>query len=218
MIRRAVALALLVACSSSSYAEQNGTESGPCYPNGTCNEGLTCASNRCVRVDGGVTDAGPTDGSSSNAANDAAPNDASTRDAFAKFDASACYPPTTAPKIECGNAPCGTGDKCCAGSTSACTVINSACANGSKPIACLTSSQCTDAEVCCAQGDVVFGQDCPVLVNNVLQTTCKASCGIGEVRLCSGFASDTCGQGTCIAGTLEGSPGGNSSVGVCFGD
>jgi hypothetical protein len=27
-----------------------GTERGPCYGNGTCNEGLTCASNVCVRL------------------------------------------------------------------------------------------------------------------------------------------------------------------------
>lgn len=38
-----------------------GDERGPCYPNQTCNEGLVCASERCVAVDGvGVgTDGSP---------------------------------------------------------------------------------------------------------------------------------------------------------------
>jgi hypothetical protein len=31
-------------------AAQEGTEGGPCYGNGTCNEGLSCASNLCVRL------------------------------------------------------------------------------------------------------------------------------------------------------------------------
>ena len=34
-----------------------GGERQPCYGNGTCDEGLTCASDICVRIDGG--DAGP---------------------------------------------------------------------------------------------------------------------------------------------------------------
>ncbi len=40
---------------------QVGTERGPCYPNSTCNAGLTCLSGLCVRaVDGaGPLDAGP---------------------------------------------------------------------------------------------------------------------------------------------------------------
>jgi hypothetical protein len=38
-----------------------GTETGPCYPNGTCNDGLSCLSDLCVRVaigDGGTDGAG----------------------------------------------------------------------------------------------------------------------------------------------------------------
>ena len=31
-------------------AKQSGAEGGPCYANGTCNKGLTCASNLCVRL------------------------------------------------------------------------------------------------------------------------------------------------------------------------
>ena len=39
-----------------------GSERGPCYPNGTCNKGLTCASKLCVRLgDGGTPDGPSTD-------------------------------------------------------------------------------------------------------------------------------------------------------------
>lgn len=37
-----------------------GSERGPCYPNGTCNGGLTCASGLCVRL---TSDSGPPDSS-----------------------------------------------------------------------------------------------------------------------------------------------------------
>jgi hypothetical protein len=56
------ALAPLCACGSSSDANaaMAGGEGGACYPNGTCNAGLTCASMLCVQLggpDGGGTDA-----------------------------------------------------------------------------------------------------------------------------------------------------------------
>lgn len=40
-------------CSSSGPAA--GSERGPCYGNGTCNAGLVCLSNLCVREGGGAT-------------------------------------------------------------------------------------------------------------------------------------------------------------------
>ncbi len=55
-----------VACGGTSSSEQPvGGERGACYPNGTCNAGLTCLSNSCVVVpgdDGGSADGGSTDG------------------------------------------------------------------------------------------------------------------------------------------------------------
>ena len=45
--------------------EPTGTEGNPCYPNKTCNEGLTCLSGYCVKVpvpDGSRTDGPPADG------------------------------------------------------------------------------------------------------------------------------------------------------------
>src|SRR5450432_1250408 len=35
-----------------SSASTEGGERQPCYPNGTCNSGLTCASQLCVRLSG----------------------------------------------------------------------------------------------------------------------------------------------------------------------
>ncbi|MFH1130856.1 MAG: hypothetical protein V1754_05935 [Pseudomonadota bacterium] len=46
-----------LACSDDT--KEIGTEGGACYPNGTCNEGLTCASGLCVNVpkeDAGIPD------------------------------------------------------------------------------------------------------------------------------------------------------------------
>jgi hypothetical protein len=57
-----VALSLLRCASTPSPAA--GTERGACYPNGTCNDGLTCASMLCVAIPS-ASDAGTT------AANDA---------------------------------------------------------------------------------------------------------------------------------------------------
>jgi hypothetical protein len=56
-------LACLVAVGSlgcGGDGAQPGTETGPCYPNATCNAGLTCLSERCVRVevDGGGASGG----------------------------------------------------------------------------------------------------------------------------------------------------------------
>lgn len=44
--------ALCLACSSGSSSPGEGNERGPCFPNGTCNDGLVCASDVCVRVGG----------------------------------------------------------------------------------------------------------------------------------------------------------------------
>jgi sugar lactone lactonase YvrE len=47
-----VAVLAAVACSSGDKYPQ-GAERGPCYPNNTCNAGLTCYSDRCVNAGGG---------------------------------------------------------------------------------------------------------------------------------------------------------------------
>jgi hypothetical protein len=60
MVRRVVVvafLALLTGCDEGGgggggLPGADGTERGACYGNGTCNEGLVCLSNRCVRPPG----------------------------------------------------------------------------------------------------------------------------------------------------------------------
>ena len=49
----------LLACGGDD-SPATGDERGPCYPNGTCNEGLVCASETCVDLFGGTEgDEGP---------------------------------------------------------------------------------------------------------------------------------------------------------------
>ncbi|MHC4837808.1 MAG: hypothetical protein ACYTF3_06435, partial [Planctomycetota bacterium] len=51
-----IALTALAGCGDLTVAEQscdtNGVEGCPCYVNATCDDGLTCVSDRCVSFDG----------------------------------------------------------------------------------------------------------------------------------------------------------------------
>src|SRR5262245_1658642 len=71
----ALSLSLAMACSSGPAA---GSERGPCYGNGTCDTGLVCLSNLCVRqtTDGGTDDVGTQGDSGADAGVDAATSDA----------------------------------------------------------------------------------------------------------------------------------------------
>jgi hypothetical protein len=51
-------IALAFACTA-SHEPAAGTEKGHCYPNSTCNQGLSCFSNRCVRYVAPGADGGP---------------------------------------------------------------------------------------------------------------------------------------------------------------
>jgi hypothetical protein len=53
-----VALCSLVACHGSSPTPMGGVDQS-CYPNETCNAGLSCLSDLCVQVDGSAVDGGP---------------------------------------------------------------------------------------------------------------------------------------------------------------
>ena len=84
---------LLVGCSDDNNGKDPGTEGGPCYSNGTCNAGLTCASGTCVKVpgpEGGIPDGAVPDtaGSDGAAGDTAAPDiftpDGPARDAVAR--------------------------------------------------------------------------------------------------------------------------------------
>jgi hypothetical protein len=57
---------ILLACGGHESDYATGDERGACYPNGTCNAGLSCFSNKCVRYDAGAggNDAGEAAGAS----------------------------------------------------------------------------------------------------------------------------------------------------------
>src|SRR6266542_1127246 len=54
----------LFRCGGNSVGPAVRDERGSCYPNGTCNAGLSCFSNKCVRYSGGIggSDAGAATG------------------------------------------------------------------------------------------------------------------------------------------------------------
>lgn len=65
MARAVVLVAVLMACNSAgSKPPAPGSERGACYGNGTCDDGLSCLSDRCVRVEVG-SGSGTTRGSGS---------------------------------------------------------------------------------------------------------------------------------------------------------
>ncbi len=77
MNKRSLLLAVLaVGCGGSHVGggQAAGAEGGACYPNGTCNTGLTCASHLCVKLPGDADASGPgrqpVDGSTGRTVND----------------------------------------------------------------------------------------------------------------------------------------------------
>jgi hypothetical protein len=57
MLFAAAVAMTMVGCEGSGGPAADGTERGACYGNGTCNDGLTCLSDRCVRPAGADCDA-----------------------------------------------------------------------------------------------------------------------------------------------------------------
>ncbi len=146
----AAAFLVVAACTAEPTATEpgaaQGERSGPCYPNGTCNEGLVCddVSNRCVRAsggaDGGGDDAGlPTD------TTDAAAEDAGVDAANA---CAVTIPPKDPNGFRCPNdATCDVG--CCAGASSA-TCSELACEPDEAAFQCEAPDTCfDDVSVCC---------------------------------------------------------------------
>ena len=77
----ALAVVLVCGCSDDDKDKAPGTEGGPCYGNGTCNPGLTCASKLCVSLsDQGVDSSSPDAATPDAATPDAATPDAVTLD------------------------------------------------------------------------------------------------------------------------------------------
>lgn len=124
--------ALCLACSDESGPEA-GTEGGACYPNGTCNAGLSCFSNLCVRAQPGDAKVSPDHG------ND---HDMGPADGPVALEGSTPTPdkgpaPDTKPRPCTGNAQCDDKLSC---TDDVCTA--SGCKNTLKSNQCLISGTC----------------------------------------------------------------------------
>ncbi|MEO8799000.1 MAG: kelch repeat-containing protein [Polyangiaceae bacterium] len=115
--------AIVTACGSSSSGTSStaaGDEGGACYGNGSCNTGLTCASNLCVRLDSGSIPGDASD-ACGNVTCESPPattcSDASTLTSYGKAgscSAGACSYPKTDQKCAVVNATSSCADAKCA--------------------------------------------------------------------------------------------------------
>jgi hypothetical protein len=207
----------VVCCSTESYSTADGTETGPCFSNGTCNAGLVCASNRCVRVEGtGGNDAGDASTTGDGAAADGAPSVDGSVDA-------GCGPPSQSLGRLCRNGSaetkCADGDRCCV-AEGLCKNVDVACQND-RNIECLAADDCMDSEVCCLEGNVANETTCPLLLGGFERARCTPICMVGvELTLCTTGGATSCATSeTCEGATLlVPYPGGSPAelrVGVC---
>jgi len=180
-------------CASVSSSGSEGAEGGPCYPNGTCDSGLTCLSNTCVTNTGAGGTAGSGgsggDGGSGGGACDYGLEPDFYADCMAEFcctELDACFADetcsgcwtTTTPGCEantqleslgaCGAAECPT-DFCDSG-------IGAFGVND--PIAC---NKCTDAS-CCVELDACLGgaeqpnlNECLACLGDPAATECQSA-------------------------------------------
>jgi hypothetical protein len=179
----AVVLATLAACSAyhSDSPPAMGAQGGTCYPNGTCNAGLVCASDICSPTngtppsgDGGDASAGP-DGSG-----DAGGDSAKVCDPS---------PPPAVTSLPCGATQCSAATPVCCGSTlenlSCYAKGDAACATAPLYFECLSSAQCSEpAAFCCATIQVETEPHCPEQIF-MQRSVCSSdpACG-SDTRLC----------------------------------
>lgn len=183
-------------CASVSPSQgPEGGEGGPCYPNGTCDSGLTCLSNTCVTNigAGGAAGSGGSGGDGGNGGSGSDCDYGLTPDFYADCMAEFC----------CSELDACFADETCSGcwtmTTPACdtnTQLESLLACGapecpidfcdsglvpggvSDPIAC---NKCTDAS-CCGQLDACLGgaeqpnqTECLACLNDPAATDCQSA-------------------------------------------
>jgi hypothetical protein len=157
-------------CGGSSQTCAQGTERCPCYGNGSCNSGLTCASNTCVSLGGaggasggggqaGTIGSGATGGSSKGGTGGT--GTAGTGGAAAGGSGGSCTNTSTDP-MNCGHV-CKNADPVFGGEcpTSGCCV-NGVC--GPSPGTCITNQSgfTTCADYCASIGETCIQQGCPL--------------------------------------------------------
>jgi len=174
-----------------------GTEGHACYANGTCNGGLTCASNLCVRIDGGPDGAGA-DASVDDASLEACPS-------VGPFtsDAGPFCPFQNDGGPFAGD--CPNNDHCCeytvdSGLASTCNVVTLSCANvsGTLDFRCNETNDCPTANKCCLNGSVLANTDAGCIAyigaSDMTGTTCAATCA---TQVC-GTNADCPSSQTCV--------------------
>lgn len=229
MRRHAAALlATVAACSAyhSASPPAIGAAGGACYPNGTCNAGLVCASDVCSPPStppGTPPPPGAPPPPGSEGGNP--PSGADGGNEGGEGGPVACAPDPPAPV---GTIPCMLDN--CAGSLPACcgtgpsdlachAKTDSVCQSTNFHYECLSSAQCNDAThpYCCAFLAIAVDASCPKqgALNGSLCTN-DPTCGSLR-RLCDATNS-MCPMGTSCQGVTASvpSPSGKTTVGVCL--
>jgi hypothetical protein len=172
---RYAALALFAfawGCGDGGGGEPPGSERGPCYPNGTCNAGLSCLSNVCVNTGGGAGGA-PACGTAGQACGGAAPC-CSGAVCATNTCAAICVSDSDCASGCCW--PLASGERACR----ACGSPGQACSSAApcrSDAVCLTTSN-TCAAICVSNSDCASG--CCHSLANSTQRACMAGGTAGQ--------------------------------------
>jgi hypothetical protein len=173
-----------------------GSEGGACYPNDTCNAGLTCASHLCVRVDGGAgngADASSITDGSGVTTKDASPSDGGSGDGSV-----GCAPTDTTKLLEYT---CTNSDPLCIATTGIPSAVCAGVCNGADISAlCLGNGACsTSLPICCANNVMLQpGATCPLVIQAIASTQCVGSC-LGAITVCERDTQCPSGQQCFLA-------------------
>jgi hypothetical protein len=125
-------------------------------------------------------------------------------------DSLRCSPPTAIPELRCPSAKCSSPSSVCCPSGFAPTPICSLPTSCSvaNTFSCTSSASCMSGQHCCATGFAgapISDVECSSVGNSPSVSTCKSSCGAGELELCN--AGVTCETGKKCTGFTARNPG-----------
>lgn len=173
-----------------------GDRGGACYPNSTCNAGLTCVAGECeLVIDGAVQ---PIDASGTSDAAVATRTDAAT-----PVDGGPC----TSPIVALAANDCANGRlKCLAEQVCYDTPDQCITEESDRGVSCNTSANCGPGTVCCATLPNVDLTTCPIKArpqaDSSISTTCRATCLSMEYQVCTGLSE--CGLKKCTPAKAPG--------------
>jgi len=165
----------LIACVSDTPGGTGGVGQ-PCNSNGTCQTGLTCASNLCVMIDGS-TAADTSTGMDTGTADSPSPTDGS--------DAGADSPIPDCGALTTNGDQCGLGKFYCYYSGFNCITDQNMCLTASEILQCATTADCPgNMPSCCVPA--IFGPGCAATVTvNPMRALCQNLGCDGGTVLCS---------------------------------